>query len=373
MNNIEMEIDHRYTLTPVQICEGLRDEQWNRVFARWSFAMPDGRFASIILGEARTGAPRPAALALFGGGFTKVLPIELPAGPREFWDFSAFQCSDQIMLLRGTRSLTAVSTVEPYSSTKWSVTNDITQGPDSRGPAVRPSSQSEITTTANTAAIPLGGSRDGHRLGFLLLDVAAKQARWSSWPNETLSRLRTALSLILTSKVQDDVPYRSLVHLPSIEHWDDPQYGLNQPVEDYAYAAINQATVSRAGVMAFTNGHDTVQYGSFCSSLSVIDRKGRVAKRLFHEQYDRNDPKKRGISAKFTASGRYAILTRIFKSTDDWAGQQKLLDLSSGELINVLRPRGLRHYRLVDHATDTFWFRATNVIQGCDLVSCRRR
>lgn len=124
--------------------------------------------------------------------------------------------------------------------------------------------------------------------------------------------------------------------------------------------------------MAFTNGHDMPHHGRYCSSLSVIDRQGHVVKRLFHEQYDMDDPRKRGVSARFTASGRYAILAQIYNSTDEWSGQQKLLDLTTGELIELVRPRGMSRFRMIDHAANTFWFTAIDVVEGCSLVSCRQ-
>lgn len=374
MNKLELEVLHRYALTSDQVGEALDEVGWSRATARWSFAMPDGRFACVLYGQGNADVSRPFALALFGAKTTTVLPVEPPAVPKELWDFSAFPYSDQIIFLRGTRSLTAISTIEPYSSAKWSVINDITER-DSNSPqlAVRPRPESQITATTDVAAIPLDGMRDGQRLGFLMLDLAAKQARWTPWPRETSQRFRSVLSSIFDPKTLKEASYRRLAHLPSIEHWDDPQYGLNQPVEDHAFAKINQAAVSEAGVLVFTNGHDMPHHGRFCSSLSVIDQEGHVAKRLFHQQYDRDDPKKRGVSARFTTSGRYVVLAHFYKSTDEWSGQQKLLDLTTGELIDLVRPRGMSRFRMVDHAADTFWLKAIDVVEGCSLVSCRQR
>lgn len=183
MNKLKLEVVDRYALTPDQIGEFLGGEGWTRASARWSFVMPDGRFASILRGQLLPGEPDPYALALFDAGAAKVLPIEPPAMPKELWDFSAFAISDQVMMLRGTRNLTSVSTIEPYSSAEWTVINDIADGDsDSPNLAVRPYETSQIIAPAGMAAIPLRGLSEGRRLGFLKLDKGARRARWAQWP-----------------------------------------------------------------------------------------------------------------------------------------------------------------------------------------------
>lgn len=336
--------------------------------------MADGRLASIINGRSVVGSDQSTALALFGAGVVTVAPITLPSGPRELWDYAAFAVSDQVMLLRGTRNLTAVSTVEPHISTAWSVSNDVVQrGLISPGLALRPYEESQIVALGDVAAIPLAGIRLGQRLGFLKFDVQARQARWVSWPEDPPGTLPRNVVSIFRSGLTKNVPYEQLVHLPSIEHWNDRQHGLNEPIEDHAFAPINQAIATEGDVLAFTNGHDMAQYGRWCSSLSVIDRSGHVAKRLFHEQYDPDGLKKRGVSARFTSSGRYAVLAHFYKSTDEWSGRQKLLDLETGELIDLALPRGMSRFRIVDHAGDRFWLTSADDFGRQNPVSCRLR
>lgn len=374
MGKIELEVEHRYELTAEQVGASLGESDWTNIFARWSFAMADGRMASIIDGRIVAGRARPTALALFGAGTVTIAPIRPPSGPRELWDYAAFAVSDQVMLLRGTRNLTAVSTVEPYSSTAWSVSNDVVQrdliSPDL---ALRPYEESQIVALGDLAAIPLGGIRRGQRLGFLKLDVSAREARWMSWPEDAPRTLPRNVVSIFRSGLTKKVPYEQLVYLPSVEHWNDRQHGLNEPIEDHAYAPINQAIAREGDVLAFTNGHDLVQYGRWCTSLSVIDRSGHVAKRLFHEQYDPDGLKKHGVSARFTSSGRYAVLAHFYRSTDEWSGRQKLLDLETGELIDLAPPQGMSRFRIIDHAGDRFWLTSVDDFSRQNPVSCRLR
>ncbi len=50
---------------------------------------------------------------------------------------------------------------------------------------------------------------------------------------------------------------------------------------------------------------------------------------------------------------QYAILTPAFQS-DDWNNQQKLLDITSRQLIDIELPKALSGYRIIDHHHDRF-------------------
>lgn len=63
--------------------------------------------------------------------------------------------------------------------------------------------------------------------------------------------------------------------------------------------------------------------------------------------------KKGGKECIFSSSGRYAILTPVYKS-DDWKNQQRLFDLQSRELIEVALPKEVAGYRIIDHNHDQF-------------------
>lgn len=51
------------------------------------------------------------------------------------------------------------------------------------------------------------------------------------------------------------------------------------------------------------------------------------------------DDKKRGVHGKFTACGKYVIMTPVFNN-DEWKGKQKLFILDTKELIDIEYPRG---------------------------------
>lgn len=76
------------------------------------------------------------------------------------------------------------------------------------------------------------------------------------------------------------------------------------------------------------------------------------------------DEKKYGIEGRFTASGRFCILTSVYKTTDPWKGKQKLFDMDRGELVDVRLPRGFSKYRLIDHAGNHVWAELWPVEQG---------
>lgn len=96
-----------------------------------------------------------------------------------------------------------------------------------------------------------------------------------------------------------------------------------------------------------------LKYGMDYSDLCVLDADGKVKEKLFSLGALNKGTKKGGKECLFTSSGIYAILTPAFGS-DDWKGQQKLLDIGRGELIDVELHKTLSDYKIIDHNPGCF-------------------
>lgn len=93
--------------------------------------------------------------------------------------------------------------------------------------------------------------------------------------------------------------------------------------------------------------------GMECSELAGIDSNGKVIQTLFSLGRLYKEAKKGGKECIFSSSGQYAILTPAFKS-DEWKNQQKLLDITSRQLIDIELPKALSGYRIIDHHHNSF-------------------
>ncbi|HEX6360841.1 hypothetical protein [Actinophytocola sp.] len=86
-----------------------------------------------------------------------------------------------------------------------------------------------------------------------------------------------------------------------------------------------------------------------------LTQDGRVGHRLHEESGWKQDTKKHGIDARFTADGAYAILRPVFR-TGTWNGRPRILRLADGNLLTPEFPRGLASADILDHHPDRGWW-----------------
>lgn len=214
----------------------------------------------------------------------------------------------------------------------------------------------------NVIAMPLQAASSTQWLAFLSVDIEKRTASWSVFPNmaaptsgvSMLKRLFGSRSAPLTPPRGDDLLQLAAEDFPH-----------NRSPCSYR-PRINQALLRNGRVFIYTKGHgDSPKWGYPCSGIAEIGSDGRVKSLPFMQDYtETGDEKKYGIEGRFTTSGRYCILTSIYKTTDPWKGRQRLLDMDSGQLIEAKLPRGFSKYRLIDHAGDHFWAELWPVAQG---------
>jgi hypothetical protein len=144
-----------------------------------------------------------------------------------------------------------------------------------------------------------------------------------------------------------------------LKHWNN-QAKIELQAESFANPAksfamlhaLNKQGVSYAyGIGDRESGY--LKPGMEYSEMAVIDENGLVKETLFSLGRLYKESKKGGKECLFTSSGRYAILTPVYKA-DDWKDKQKLFDLDNRQLIDVELPKGLQGYRIIDHHSDRF-------------------
>ena len=84
-----------------------------------------------------------------------------------------------------------------------------------------------------------------------------------------------------------------------------------------------------------------------------------VLRDMLEESGWKLDGKKRGIYARFTADGAYAILTPVFRG----GGRPRVLRLADGALLTPMLPRGLTKAEILDHHPERgWWLRLDNAV-----------
>lgn len=144
-----------------------------------------------------------------------------------------------------------------------------------------------------------------------------------------------------------------------LKHWNN-QAKIELQAESFANPAksfamlhaLNKQSVSYAyGIGDRESGY--LKPGMEYSEMAMIDENGLVKETLFSLGRLYKESKKGGKECLFTSSGRYALLTPVYKA-DDWKNKQKLFDLDNRQLIDVELPEGLQGYRIIDHHSDRF-------------------
>lgn len=126
-----------------------------------------------------------------------------------------------------------------------------------------------------------------------------------------------------------------------------------KPAKSFAILhALNKQGISYAyGIGDRESGY--LKPGMEFSEMAVIDENGLVKETLFSLGRLYKESKKGGKECLFASSGKYAILTPVYKA-DDWRNKQKLFDLEARQLLDVELPEGLPGYRIIDHHNDLF-------------------
>jgi hypothetical protein len=144
-----------------------------------------------------------------------------------------------------------------------------------------------------------------------------------------------------------------------LKHWNNQAKidlqaeSFVKPAKSFAVLhALNKQGVSYAyGIGDRESGY--LKPGMEYSEMAVIDENGLVKETLFSLGRLYKESKKGGKECLFTSSGKYAILTPVYKA-DDWKNKQKLFELDTRQLIDVELPEGLSGYRIIDHHNDRF-------------------
>jgi len=148
------------------------------------------------------------------------------------------------------------------------------------------------------------------------------------------------------AELKIDVASRSARWL-TLSHWNNT-YELNgglqviQKPSQLAFTLLHAMRKNERNYIFNIGDRDGgyLKYGMDYSDLCVLDQEGKVKERLFSLGALNKGTKKGGKECLFTSSGTYAILTSVFNS-DEWKGQQKLLDIEEQRLIDVELPKGL--------------------------------
>lgn len=218
--------------------------------------------------------------------------------------------------------------------------------------AMLPSRTTHPSFQGSQAAIPLSTGGEAEYLGLFTLNRQKLTGSWSNFHGEDGPRPKPGLiaKLFGTPRGADGVAPVAPLKL----HPDDfPKLRTVDPLQPL----INDALLRDDKILIYTKGHsESPKYGYDCSDIAEINAEGRVTAKPFANDYrDVDDEKKRGLSGRFTSSGRYCLLNSIYQSTDPWGGRQKLFDLENGTLNDIKLPKGYSRFQICDHGGDWFW------------------
>ncbi len=181
-------------------------------------------------------------------------------------------------------------------------------------------------------------------LAFLKLSENPFTAQWQSWPDPSAS----------FSKSESPKRGRWL-------RWQKAEARV--AATPYTYA-VNNGLVRNGCVYVSSCGPiRNSKIGDEHAAVSEIGSDGTPQHHVYFEDYmslrrdeSASDFRKFGKKTTFSSSGLYCALSGKFKSSDDWKGREKLLDLQTGELFDFSLPRGYATFRFVDHQGSDFWF-----------------
>lgn len=123
---------------------------------------------------------------------------------------------------------------------------------------------------------------------------------------------------------------------------------------------------------AITEGSDlgsVPRYGADFFACGTVAEGGGLSRLIHQESGWKRQSGKHGIRGRFTADGRYAVLTPVFRG-GEWKGRQRLLSLADGELLVPRLPKGMTTATLLDGRDGQWWLRhGTEVTGPVELAS----
>jgi hypothetical protein len=122
----------------------------------------------------------------------------------------------------------------------------------------------------------------------------------------------------------------------------------------YAPPMIDSFKIAHGEIYAFLSGESASinKWGMDYYELVKLSEKGEILETLIDSGYIKGE-KKRGIHGSFTYTD-YVILTPVFAS-DEWGGKQKLFSLKNQTYIDVMLPRGMSKYKIIQIRGTFFW------------------
>lgn len=215
-----------------------------------------------------------------------------------------------------------------------------------------PSRYAHPSSEGNMAMVALEDGSAAKYLATLVFDPQTLSAHWQAFPQMADHKAagRSLMSRLFgTSHSKPDVRVAPIM-LCAEDFAHTHGYRTDAPL-------FNQALLRNGKVHVYTKGtRSSPKYGYHCSDIAEIGADGRVISKLMTNDYcNVDDEKKRGLEGHFSSSGRYCMIHSVYQSTDPWKGQQKLLDMDSGEFNDIRLPRGYTKFRIIDHAGDYFW------------------
>lgn len=155
--------------------------------------------------------------------------------------------------------------------------------------------------------------------------------------------------------------------------WPGGKSGSRVTAVAYPYA-LRDGIVKGGQVLVSSCGDRTTPaWGYNHAAITEVSPDGSPKRHVHYEDYENfPDVKKRGRNTLFASSGRYCAMSAYYKSTDEWKGRERLLDLDSSELIEFSLPRGFTKFRFIDHQGSDFWFaQEDRETQGARIIRCQ--
>lgn len=205
---------------------------------------------------------------------------------------------------------------------------------------------------APVVPLPVTGAE---RLGDVLLHGGVAVSDTATW-HVVLSHPRLMGDLRYAAPLSVDLE-AGAAEWESAPWWLDPAEFPRDlgGIEDHFERVSIATTLLHGGTLhACSAGSDIrrlfISGADFFSCVRVTP-DGRVADRVHEVSGWRQDQKKHGIDARFTADGAYAILTPAFRT-----GRRQVLRLADGEVMTPRFPRGLTKAEILDHHPDRGWW-----------------
>lgn len=249
---------------------------------------------------------------------------------------------DEVLYVGGTDSAFLLSRGANPVVRKVEIEQRVGDAPKAR---LRPSRYAHPVSTDGSVAMPLEDAAHAKYLAVLTVDQAGLTARWSAFADDAVRPIvidrKSPPAMLLASE------------LPQLVSTDFAQ----SQEAPYCSPLIYEALVHEGRIFVYTQGYsNSPKHGDPYGAIAEIGASGGVKALPFMLDFSSiGDGKKRGLIGRFTSSGRYCLLSPVYKAFDIWKGRQKLFDMERGKLVNIVLPRGYTKYDILDHAGGHFW------------------